>query len=124
MRFMCLCLSIRRSVYGQEKGCRLSRGSDRSEGDTENPDLYLSAAGAHLCREDGYEFGFDIFNQQPVASAQEGTEVTVEVTAEMNEGEIGEMLIENGLIDEICLYSGRRYSFPDIMENCCRVRIF
>ena len=47
-----------------------------------------------------YEFGFDIFNQQPVASAQEGTEVTVEVTAEMNEGEIGEMLIENGLIDE------------------------
>lgn len=47
-----------------------------------------------------YEFGFDIINQQPVASAQEGTEVTVEVTADMSEGEIGEMLIENGLIDE------------------------
>lgn len=47
-----------------------------------------------------YDFGYDIFDQQPVASARDGTEITVEVTEGMDEGEIGEMLIENGLIDE------------------------
>ena len=50
-----------------------------------------------------YDFGYDIFDQQPVASARDGTEITVEVTEGMDEGEIGEMLIENGLIEAIAI---------------------
>lgn len=47
-----------------------------------------------------YDFGYDIFVQQPVASEENGQDITVEVTENMGVREIGEMLIENGVIDE------------------------
>ena len=47
-----------------------------------------------------YDFGYDIFNQQPLAEAGSGKDVTIEVKEGMNEKEIGELLIETGLIEE------------------------
>lgn len=47
-----------------------------------------------------YDFGYDIFNQQPLAEEGSGKDVTIEVKEGMNEREIGELLIENGLIEE------------------------
>lgn len=47
-----------------------------------------------------YEFGYDIFNQQPAATARDGVDVTVQVTESMDEKDVGELLIENGLINE------------------------
>lgn len=47
-----------------------------------------------------YDFGYDIFNQQPLAGSGNGKDVTIEVKEGMSEKEIGELLIENGLIEE------------------------
>ncbi len=47
-----------------------------------------------------YDFGYDIFNQQPAATARDGVDVTVQVTESMDEKDVGELLIENGLINE------------------------
>ena len=47
-----------------------------------------------------YDFGYDIFNQQPVAKAGDGKEVTIEIKEGYSVKEVGELLIENGLIEE------------------------
>lgn len=53
-----------------------------------------------LAGKTAYDFGYDVFDQRPVASADNGKDITIEVKEGMNEKEIGELLIENGLIEE------------------------
>ena len=60
----------------------------------------------HFC----YEFGYRVFTEEPVASAP-GTDVTVQVTSDMSEREIGEMLEEEGLVrDDLLFYAQLKLS--------------
>ena len=50
-----------------------------------------------------YQFGHDVFAEEPVASRGKGKEVTVQVRSGMEAKELGELLKDNGLIDESLL---------------------
>lgn len=54
-----------------------------------------------LAAKTSYQFGHDVFAEEPVASR--GKEVTVQVRSGMEAKELGELLKDNGLIDESLL---------------------
>lgn len=53
-----------------------------------------------LAAKTSYQFGHDVFDQEPVAAAGKGKDVTVQVRSGMDAKELGELLKDNGLIDE------------------------
>lgn len=53
----------------------------------------------HFC----YDFGYRVFTEEPVAAAP-GTDVMVQVTSDMSEREIGEMLEQEGLVRDDLLF--------------------
>ena len=53
-----------------------------------------------LAAKTSYQFGHDVFAEEPVASRGKGKEVTVQVRSGMEAKELGELLKDNGLIDE------------------------
>lgn len=56
-----------------------------------------------LAAKTSYQFGHDVFAEEPVASRGKGKEVTVQVRSGMEAKELGELLKDNGLIDESLL---------------------
>ena len=56
-----------------------------------------------LAAKTSYQFGHDVFAEEPVASRGKGKEVTVQVRSGMEAKELGELLKDNGLIDESIL---------------------
>ena len=56
-----------------------------------------------LVAKTSYQFGHDVFAEEPVASRGKGKEVTVQVRSGMEVKELGELLKDNGLIDESLL---------------------
>lgn len=56
-----------------------------------------------LAAKTSYQFGHDVFAEEPVASGGKGKEVTVQVRSGMEAKELGELLKDNGLIDESIL---------------------
>lgn len=56
----------------------------------------------------GYEFGYQIFDQQPMTHGN-GRTVTVAVTENMSAKEMGKMLKENGLIQNTALFMAQYY---------------
>ena len=56
----------------------------------------------------GYEFGYRVFKQQPVALG-EGRTVTVKVTEDMSPSQIGELFKKNGLINDSLLFLAQYY---------------
>lgn len=56
-----------------------------------------------LAAKTSYQFGHDVFAEEPVASRGKGKEVTVQVHSGMEAKELGELLKDNGLIDESLL---------------------
>lgn len=63
----------------------------------------------------GYEFGYKVFKQQPMALG-EGRTVTVEITEDMSVKEIGELFLEKGLIDDVTLFTAQYY-LSEFREN-------
>lgn len=53
-----------------------------------------------LAAKTSYQFGHDVFAEEPVASRGKGKEVTVQVRSGMEAKELGELLKDNGLIDD------------------------
>ena len=51
----------------------------------------------------GYEFGYRVFTEEPVSAAP-GKDVTVQVTSDMSDKEICDMLEEKGLIRDASLF--------------------
>lgn len=56
-----------------------------------------------LAAKTSYQFGHDVFAEEPVASQKNGKEVTVQVRSGMDGRELGALLQDNGLIDESLL---------------------
>lgn len=56
-----------------------------------------------LAAKTSYQFGHDVFAEEPVASRGKGKKVTVQVRSGMEAKELGELLKDNGLIDESLL---------------------
>lgn len=50
-----------------------------------------------------YEFGYRVFTEAPMEETP-GTEKTVEITADMSEGDIGKLLEEKGLVRDAKLF--------------------
>lgn len=53
-----------------------------------------------LAGKTSYDFGYDIFDQEPVNSPEKGQDVGVVITSDMSVKETAEMLIDKGLVDE------------------------
>ena len=53
-----------------------------------------------LAAKTSYQFGHDVFAEEPVASRGKGKEITVQVRSGMEAKELGELLKDNVLIDE------------------------
>ena len=51
----------------------------------------------------GYEFGYRVFTEEPVSAAP-GKDITVQVTSDMSDKEICDMLEEKGLIRDASLF--------------------
>ncbi|MGN0352606.1 MAG: endolytic transglycosylase MltG [Roseburia sp.] len=51
----------------------------------------------------GYEFGYRVFTEEAV-SASPGKDITVQITSDMSDKEVGEMLEEKGLIRDANLF--------------------
>ena len=62
-----------------------------------------------LAAKTSYQFGHDVFAEEPVASRGKGKEVTVQVRSGMEAKELGELLKDNGLIDESLLVFEAQY---------------
>ena len=56
-----------------------------------------------LAAKTSYQFGHDVFAEEPVGLKGKGKEVTVQVRSGMEAKELGELLKKNGLIDESLL---------------------
>ena len=56
-----------------------------------------------LAAKTSYQFGHDVFDEEPVSLKGKGKEVTVQVRSGMEGKELGELLKENGLSDESLL---------------------
>lgn len=56
-----------------------------------------------LAAKTSYQFGHDVFAEEPVSLKGKGKEVTVQVRSGMEAKELGELLKKNGLIDESLL---------------------
>ncbi len=63
----------------------------------------------------GYEFGYRVFKQQPMALG-EGRTVTVRVTEDMTPTQMGELFQKNGLIDNTTLFLAQYY-LSEFREN-------
>ncbi len=88
----------------KEKGCRIPRSADRCERNRAPAHLRLRDSCDHyLAAKTSYQFGHDVFAEEPVASRGKGKEVTVQVRSGMEAKELGELLKDNGLIDESLL---------------------
>ena len=59
-----------------------------------------------LAAKTSYQFGHDVFAEEPVASRGKGKEVTVQVRSGMEAKELGELLKDNGLIRLSGYYGG------------------
>ena len=56
----------------------------------------------------GYNFGYRVFKQEPVALG-EGRAVTVTITEDMSVKQIGELLLQKGLIKDQLLFTAQYY---------------
>lgn len=65
-----------------------------------------------LAAKTSYQFGHDVFAEEPVASRGKGKEVTVQVRSGMEAKELGELLKDNGLIDESFWFSKSSTACP------------
>ena len=52
-------------------------------------------------------FGFQVFHQEPMAAGG-GVDITVEIPVEASAGEIGDILEENGLIEDGFVFDKRK----------------
>lgn len=52
----------------------------------------------------GYEFGYRVFTEEAM-SEEPGKDITVQITSDMSDGEVGDMLEEKGLIRSSGLFS-------------------
>ena len=63
----------------------------------------------------GYEFGYRVFKQQPMALG-EGRTVTVKVSEDMTPKQMGELFKKNGLVNDTTLFLAQYY-MSEFREN-------